>query len=183
MSTDTSRHKSNELVHSEGEKHSEPVLGHEGTNYEAVDARAGLVVWSLTVIGLTLVVVFAMTIGIQKYIQARNPQGELPSPLAPERVVAPAPQLQVQPWEDLPQMRAHEDQVLNSSGKDAQGHYHVPIANAMEAVVSRLKIEPNAPVGLTTPGGGGRGFSGSLTDMPAQYQAPAIQGEIKKHAK
>jgi hypothetical protein len=175
-------HKPNELVHSEGPKHTEPVLGHGGTNYENVDASAGLVISSLTIIGLTLVVVFALTIGIQKYIQARNPTGQLPSPLAPERVVAPAPQLQVQPWEDLPQLRAQEDKVLNSSGRDAEGHYHIPINDAMGAVVAHLKVEPNAPMGLTTPGGGGRNFAGSVADMPPQYRAPAIQGEIQKHA-
>ena len=174
--------KSNELVHSEGPKHSEPVLGLHGTNFENVDARAGLVVGSLAVIGITLVVVFALTVGIQKYIQARNPVGQLPSPLAPARVVPPAPQLQVQPWEDLPQLRAQEDKILNSSGKDAAGHFHIPINDAMGTVVSQLKIEPNAPVGLTTPGGGGRDFSRSLADMPPQYKTPAIQGEIRKHA-
>ncbi len=182
MSHDASPQKPNELVHSERPKHTEPVLGHAGTNYENVDAKAGLVIGSLTVIGLTLVFVFALTIGIQKYIQARNPTGEAPSPLAPARIVPPAPQLQVEPWEDLPQMRAHEDQVLNMSGKDAEGHYHVPINDAMSAVVPQLKIEPNAPLGLTTPGGGGRGFAKSLADMPPQYQQPAIQGEIQKHA-
>jgi len=176
-------HKSNDLVHSEGPKHSEPQMGHEGTSFEGVDAQAGMVVGSLAVIGLTLVVVFALTVGIQKYIQARNPAGQLPSPLAPERIVPPAPQIQVEPWEDLPQMRAQEDQVLNSSGKDAAGRLHIPIKDAMEAVVSRLKIQPNAPVGLTTPGGGGRSFGGRLADLPAQYRAPVIEGEIQKHAK
>jgi hypothetical protein len=174
--------KANELVHSEGPKASEPHVGHEGTSYEGVDARAGLVVGSLAIIGLTLVVVFAMTVGIQRYIQRKTPLGEAASPLAPERVVPPAPQLQVQPWEDLPQLRAEEDKVLNSSGKDAQGHYHIPINQAIQRVVSQLKVEPDAPVGLTTPGGEGRTFGGSLSDLPPQYRKPVIQGEIQKHA-
>ncbi len=182
MNAQSPHERSNQLVHTEGEKHSEPHLGHHGTNYEGGDASAGMVVGSLTVIGLTLVVVFAMTVGIQKYIQNRTPQGNLPSPLAPERVVPPAPQLQVQPWEDLPQLRAQEDQVLNASGRDAAGHFHIPINDAVGTVVSSLKIQPNAPLGLTTPGGGGRTFAGSLADMPQQYHAPAIQGEIQKHA-
>jgi hypothetical protein len=182
MSSEVGQHKSNELVHSEGPKHSEPHVGHGGTSYEGADAKAGLVVGSLAIIGLTLVVVFALTVGIQKYIQQRNPQGDLPSPLAPERVVPPAPQLQVQPSEDLPELRAEEDRVLNSTGKDGQGHYHIPISDAMGAVVARLKIEPNATVGLTTPGGGGRTFSGSVTDMPPEYRRPTIRGEIRKNA-
>jgi hypothetical protein len=182
MNIPTSPHKQNDSVHSQHATHSEAHSGHEGTSYEGVDARPGLVIGSLAIIGGTLVIVFALTIGIQKYIQDRNPPGEEPSPLAPARVIPPAPQLQVQPWEDLPQMRAHEDQVLNSSGKDADGHYHIPINDAMGAAVSRLKIEPNAPMGLVTPGGEGRQFSRSLSDMPPQYRAPVIQGEIHKHA-
>ncbi len=182
MSDRTPHEKPNELVHSDRPKRSEPHVGHGGTKYEGVDASLGMVLGSLAIIGFTLVIVFSLTIWIQKYIQHRTPEGQLPSPLAPARVVPPAPQLQVQPWEDLPQMRAQEDQVLNSSGKDAQGHYHIPINDAMAAVVSQLKIEPNAPLGLTTPGGGGRPFSRSLSDMPPQYQKPSIQGEIQKHA-
>jgi hypothetical protein len=174
--------KPNELVHSEGPKHTEPHLGHEGTSYEGGDAKAGLVVGSLAVIGLTLVVVFALTVGIQKYIQARNPVGQLASPLAPERVIPPAPQLQVQPWEDLPELRAQEEKMLNFSGKDPQGRYHIPINDAIGAVVSRLKIEPNAPAGLDTPGGEGRTFAGSLSQQPPKYRRPTIQGEIQKHA-
>ncbi len=182
MSADLGHEKPNELVHSEHPKHSEPHLGHEGTSFEGTDAKTGLVIGSLAIIGLTLVIVFALTIGIQKFIQDHNPQGELPSPLAPGRVLAPAPQLQVHPAEDLPIMRAEEDKVLNSSGKDAQGHYHIPIEDAMNSVTSRLKVEPNAPLGLTTEGGFGRAFAGSVANMPPQYRPPTIQGEIQKHA-
>jgi hypothetical protein len=179
---DTSEHKDHSLVSPDEPKHIEPHFGHGGTSYEGTDAKAGVVITSLAVIGGILVVVFFMTVFIQKYIQHGNPIGASPSALAPGRVVPPAPQLQVQPWEDLPEMRAHEEQVLNSSGKDADGHYHIPITDAMNVVVSRLRIQPGAAQGLTTPGGGGRAFSGSITAMPREYQAPVIQGEIQKHA-
>jgi hypothetical protein len=172
--------------HSGAPKHSEPHEGHAGTKFEGVDAKAGMVIWSLAMIGGTLVIVFALTIGLQKMLEKDNPVGELPSPLAPARVLAPAPQVQVHPWEELPDMRAHEDDVLNSSGKDADGHMHIPIDKAMDAVVSRLPTQPDAPQGITTPGGEGREFSLGLSDMPAPYQlphrAPQIQGEIHKHA-
>jgi hypothetical protein len=164
-------------------KKTEPHEGHAGTKYEGTDATAGIVLWSLAVIGGTLVVVFAMTIWIQRYLQERNPPGELPSPLAPARIVAPSPQIQVHPWEDLPDLRAHEDQVLNGYSKDADGHMHIPIARAMDAVVSQLNIRAGSAQGITTPGGEGREFSHGLTAMPAPYQRPAeIQGEIRKNA-
>jgi hypothetical protein len=174
--------KVNELVHSGSPKHTEPHVGHEGTAYEGTDASVGMVLGSLGVIAGTLGIVGGLTLAIQKYAQDHHPLGQLPSPLAPERVVPPAPQIQVHPWEDLPQMRAQEEKILNMSGKDEQGHYHIPINNAMEAVVPRLKIEPDAPVGLTTPGGEGRRFAGSVQDLPPQYSRPSIQGEIRKNA-
>jgi hypothetical protein len=59
---------------------------------------------------------------------------------------------------------------------------HIAIDQAMGMVVSRLNIAPNAPEGVTTPGGEGRDFSGSINSMPPAYQRPQIQGEIRKHA-
>ena len=174
--------KENELVHFHGPKHSEAHEGHEGTRFEGVDAKAGLVIWSLAIIGGTLVIVFAFTIWIQRALQQANPPGELPSPLAPARVVPPAPQLQVHPWLELPDVRAHEEEVLNSYGKDADGHLHIPIQRAMDAVIPQLPIAQNAPSGITTPGGEGRDFAGSINAMPAPYRRPSIQGEIRKHA-
>jgi hypothetical protein len=175
--------KDNKLVHSGAPKHTEPVEGHAGTKYENVDARASMVIWSLGIIVGMLVIVFAMTIGFQKILQDGHSLGEAPSPLAPGRVLAPAPQLQVHPWEEMPDMRANENEVLNSSGKDANGRIHIPIDKAMDTVVSRLNIQPNAPRGIDTPGGEGRAFAGSVNDMPPAYrQIPQIKGEIRKHA-
>lgn len=177
------RHKDNRLVSPHGEpKHTEPHSGHEGTSFEGTDAAARMVIWSLAIIGGTLVIVFAMTIGIQKLLTDKNPPGQLPSPLAPARVIPPNPLLQVHPWEELPDLRAHEDQVLNSYGKDPDGHVHIPINLAMDAVVSRLNVAPGASEGITTPGGGGRQFAGSINAMPPAYRRPQIQGEIRKHA-
>ena len=174
--------KSNELVHSHAPKHSEPHTGHEGTSFEGTDASAGIVIWSLAIIGGTLIIVFLLVIGVQKYLQDKNPPGQRPTALGPERVIPPNPQLQVHPWEELPDLRAREDQVLNSYGKDPDGRVHIPINQAMDAVVSRLNIHAGAGQGLTTPGGEGREFAGSVNDMPPPYRRPQIQGEIQKHA-
>lgn len=173
----------NKMVSSRGEVHSEPHEGHDGTNYEGTDAKAGIVLYSLGIIGGTLVFVFILTIGIDRLLEKYNPPGQLPSPIAPARVVPPTPQLLVHPWDELPDLRAHEDQVLSSTGKDANGRVHVPIDRAIDSVVSRLTVAPDAPQGITTPGGEGRDFSGSLRDMPAPYQPkPSISGEISKPA-
>jgi len=177
------RGKPNRLVSPHGQEvHSEPHTGHGGTNFEGGDARAGIVIWSLSLIAGMLVVIFAITIGIQKILEQRNPEGQLPSPLAPARVIPSGPQLQVRPWEELPEVRQDALKLLNSSGPDADGHHHIPIDQAMSAVVGRLNVQQTAPLGITTPGGEGRDFAGSINSMPAPYQRPTIQGEIKKHA-
>lgn len=173
--------KSNKLVSPHEPKNTVTVEGHGGTSFEGTDASAGTVIWSLSIIAICLVVVFAISVFFQRIFADKNPPGEPASPLAPARVVPPAPQLQVHPWEELPDLRAHENQVLSSSFTDKDGHRHIPIDSAIPAVVSRLNIKPNAPQGLTTPGGEGLEFSHSLSSMPPAYQGPQIQGEIEKH--
>jgi hypothetical protein len=172
----------NRMVSSRGPVESHPHMGHGGTAYEEVDAKAGVVISSLAVIGGTLVFVFALTLVIHSLLIKANPPGSLPSPIAPDRIIPPKPQLEVHPWDILPDLRAHEDQVLSSSGKDALGRTHIPIDTAMNAVVSRLTVAPGAPQGLRTPGGEGRDFAGSVGSMPEPYQRPRIQGEIRKNA-
>lgn len=174
--------ESNELVHSEAPPASRPVLGHGGTAYESVDVTPPTVIWSLAIIAMLVIFGFILMFGVQKIFETTHPPGELATPLSPGRVLPPAPQVQVHPWEDLPAMRAHENEVLNSSGKDKLGNMHVPIAAAMEAVVSRLKIEPDAPQGIAGQSGVGREFSRSLSDLPPAYKRPTIQGEVRKNA-
>jgi len=172
----------NRMVSSRGPVESHPHVGHAGTAYEEVDAKAGVVISSLAIIGGTLVFVFALTLVIHSLLIKLNPPGSLPSPIARDRVVPPEPQLEVHPWDTLPDVRAHEDQVLSSYGKDIQGHSHIPIDRAMSAVMSQLNVASGAPQGIRTPGGEGRDFSGSTSAMPDTYKRPSIQGEIRKNA-
>ena len=174
--------KDNELVHSHAPKHSEAHHGHEGTSFEGTDASVKMIIYSMLIIAVTLAITLAITVPIQRTLHDNTPLGQLPSPLAPGRVVPPAPQLQVHPWEELPELRAHSEEVLASGGRDADGRVHVPINQAMDSVVSHLTIAPNAAVGITTPGGQGRDFSGTVNPLPPPYRQPQIQGEIHKNA-
>jgi hypothetical protein len=165
----------------------EPHTGHGGTSFENSDASVKIVLGSLAVIAVTLVITALLTFPIQNVLKTVNPPGNLPSPLSPERVIPPAPLLEVHPWDDLPKLRAHEDEVLNSGGTDANGHAHIPITQAMDGVISQLKIRPGAPQGLANPGGLGWDFGSSVSKVPPGYQGPAaqgptIKGEIRKNA-
>ncbi|MDQ2774918.1 MAG: hypothetical protein M3Y57_08360 [Acidobacteriota bacterium] len=188
MSYDPSHDSKHEtFVQHHGPVHSEPHAGHHGTNYEGTDASVKIVLGSLIIIAVTLIVSFAITIPIHRMLRDANPPSELPSPLAPARVVPPTPLLQVHPWEEFPDLLAQQEAQLHSYGKDPDGHVHIPISSAVDAVVSKLNIRPNATPGYMVPGGQGRDFAGSLGSMPPAYQTPkaqtpTIQGEIHKNA-
>lgn len=156
--------------------------GHGETRFEADDAKPGIVIWSLLIIAGTLGLVFAISIPIQRFLYNANPQGDLPSPLAPERVLPPSPQIEVHPWNDLPGLRAHEDEVLKGSGQGPDGRMHIPIDRAMDAVVPRLNIRPDAQPGITTPGGEGRKFGGGQNENRRPYRIE-INAEAEKRAK
>jgi hypothetical protein len=176
-----------ELIgHADGSPHPVPVAdlhpGHGATTFEASDAHAGIVIWSLIIIAGTLVFVFGISIGIQRFLYNANPVGDLPSPLAPERVIPPSPQLEVHPWDELPDLRNRENEILKGSGREVAGRLHVPIERAMDAVVPSLHVRPNAPHGTTTPGGEGREFGGSQNANRTPYRIE-IKAEADKRAK
>ncbi len=81
-------------------------------------------------------------------------------------------------------MRAAEIKTLEATGKDQAGRMHIPIEAAMTEVLTHLKVDPNAPKGLTTPGGQGIEYSHSLTETQGNErpQRPVIEGEIRKNA-
>lgn len=164
--------------------HSIPVRGEGGIAYEGTDAPAKVVIYSLAIVAALGVAAFVLMFGYEKVLEWQQPKPPVMSPLAKERVVPPAPQIERLPWLDLPEMRAHEEEVLNSSGKDKDGHVHVPIDKAMDDVVNKLNTHPNEPAGIDEPGGQDRVFSHSLADMPAPYQhsQATLQGEIHKNA-
>jgi hypothetical protein len=156
-------------------------MGHFGTAYEGHDVKAGVVIWSLIIVAGLAIAGFILMIGVQKYLEASHPPGELASPLAPDRIIPEAPQVQVHPWEDLPEMRASEVKALETTGRDQAGRMHIPIEKAMSEVLTKLKVDPNAPKGLTTPGGQGREYSHVLTENRGN-ERPQIEGEIRKNA-
>ena len=159
-----------------------------GVRFDPKDASASLVIYSLGVIAGGLIVTFIIVIGMYKYFIGATPLGRPASDRTSERVLPPEPKLEVHPWESLPILRQHEDEILNGYGKDAEGHVHIPIDRAMDLVIPQLRIRPNSPPGLTIPGGVGFGTVGSSHDLPPQYRSPAeagppqLKGKVEKSA-
>ena len=72
------------------------------------------------------------------------------TPYEQERPLPPLPRLQVEPVEDLEQVREHQKSALESPPgwvDRANGLVHIPISRAMDLVLEHgaLPIRPNAP--------------------------------------
>ena len=83
--------------HSHPTPPTDPIIGHAGTNYEGRDVKAPIVVWSLFIAAALAATGFILMLGVQKYFEVNHPIGASPSALAPDRVIAPSPQLQIHP--------------------------------------------------------------------------------------
>jgi hypothetical protein len=129
-----------------GRSDERPVLHHEESdvNLRAVFTFAGWLATSAVVIHLLLWGVFV-------YFERREQRtagGESPLAAGQEERLPPEPRLQVTPRQDLQDLRAREDEILNGySWVDRNaGIVRIPIEEAMRIVVER---------GLTPPAQGG----------------------------
>jgi hypothetical protein len=115
--------------------------------------HADINIWAIGRFGIALamlcVVAMGLLAGLFRYFTAREG-----GPLEPAKSVIdarrkpPAPFLQEAPVTDLRQMRAAEDQILNSYGWIDQAHsvVRVPIARAIDMLAQRgLPSRPQAP--------------------------------------
>ena len=83
-------------------------------------------------------IVVQLVVGVQfaALRGARARESQPPPPLAAAPEGPPEPRLQTTPAEDLAQLRAREDTILDGYGWEdrATGVVHIPIARAMELV-------------------------------------------------
>lgn len=109
--------------------------------YEVADADVRQVV--MAGIGLavaTVIACFAMyfMFNMLKFTGEREQKHAL-NPMAGPRTLPPEPRLQVRPWEQIQDLHAKEDQVLNTYGwtNKGAGMVRIPIDKAMEIVAQR----------------------------------------------
>ena len=115
---------------------------HQTAHHETSDANVNAIF--LFGAGLTLVVAMVLFFGWLLFGYFVNRQAESASrdfPLAAEQQnrLPPEPRLQTNPKEDLREMRAEEDGILNSYGWVDQnaGIVRIPIGEAMKLTVQR----------------------------------------------
>ena len=108
--------------------------------YETRDVNLRAVLWlAIGIAGAVALVHVALWILLQDFNRQAKRLDPLVSPLAAERAPPAAPLLQNAPREDLEQLRAAEQSVLNSYGWiDKQGGtVRIPIDRAMELLIER----------------------------------------------
>ena len=122
-----------------------PGVVHEESdvNVRAILAFGG----GLLVLGIVIQVLLALLFG---YYSRQAAQGVRIFPLGAQHQeqLPPEPRLQTNPAEDLRQLRAHEDEVLEGYGWVDQGAgvAHIPIGEAMKVTIQRgLPVRPQTP--------------------------------------
>jgi hypothetical protein len=152
--------------------HADTTNGSPGHEVRDVNIRA-LVIFGIGLATLTIValVVMRLAFGLFKVEEIKTePQA---SPLTESRRLPPGPRLQVEPEQDLQQLRAVESEKLNSYGwvnKEA-GVVHIPIERAMELVIERgLLVRPEGAMQGQGDAATRRATDQGLTETPNSGQ-------------
>jgi hypothetical protein len=110
-------------------------VGHEPSDLKPTN----IALFGIALAG-AIVLVLAVSYGIFEYNAGQHPKEQAPpSPLAHTREPTPEPHLQVYAAEDLQEMRAAEDAVLNGYGwidKEA-GIARIPVEKAIEVLAKK----------------------------------------------
>ena len=118
--------------------------------YEKRDVNTRVILYFVAVLFVVLVITLASMRGLFGYFSATQNLGPGASPFDNSRTLPPTPRLQVQPAEDLEQVRQTQEQILNSYGwqDKAAGTVRVPIDRAMDMLIERkLPVRQNPPAG------------------------------------
>ena len=110
-----------------------------GRGHEMTDASiSGLVKFGIGLFLLIVVVLFAMR-SMFEHFSTTQQLGPPASPFEETRTLPPAPRLQVQPVQELRQLREGENEKLNSYGWVDQkaGMARIPVDRAMELLLAK----------------------------------------------
>jgi len=108
-----------------------------GAGHEQSEVSVRLIVVSLAFLAVTTFLVFLLVIGIFRYFYASYSTEEATKRSQP--VVPPEPRIEVAPYEQLQQLRAKEDHVLNTYAyvDKSSGVVRVPINQAIDMLATK----------------------------------------------
>jgi hypothetical protein len=106
-----------------------------GAGHEQQEVSVRLIVKSLAGLAVLTFLVFLLVVGIFRYFYDNDKTAESRR----EGVIPPEPRIEVAPYEQIQQLRAHEDHVLNSyAWVDQQsGIVRVPIDRAIDLLAAK----------------------------------------------
>ena len=121
-----------------------------GSGHEHREANLKIIVWGAIGLLVSTVIVMILMWGmfnVLKTSELKQANEQAPSPLATPGQLPPEPRLTARPYEELQNLRAHEDAVLNHYGWQNQknGIVHIPIDKAMDLVAQRAPYGGKLP--------------------------------------
>ena len=106
-----------------------------GTGHEQREVSVRLIVVSLAFLAVGTFLVFILVVGIFRYFYDTDKTAEA----LRQGVIPPEPRIEVAPYEQLQQLRAHEDHILNSYAwvDKSAGTVRVPIDRAIDMLAAK----------------------------------------------
>src|ERR1700749_2796074 len=108
--------------------------------HETRDVNVLGVVWFAIGLVAMAVVMYISLSALFVWFKREHPSAEAPSRVLTEpRILAPSPRLQANPIPELEQLRAKEEERLNTYGWIDRGHgvVRIPVERAMELIAER----------------------------------------------
>jgi len=139
-----------------------------GAGHEQSEVSVRLIVVSLAFLAVGTFLVFGLVVGIFRYFYDTDKTAEA----LRQGVIPPEPRIEVAPYEQLQQLRAKEDRVLNTYAlidKDS-GRVRVPIGRAIDLLAAKGLPSHNYLDDILA----GR-KPGAAAKPPAARQPPAAQ--------
>jgi hypothetical protein len=108
-----------------------------GAGHEQSEVSVKLIVVSLAFLAVSTFLVLGLVVGIFRYFYASYSTAEATRLAQP--VIPPKPRIEVAPFEELQQLRAKEDHILNSYAWVGQqgGAVRVPIDKAIDLLAAK----------------------------------------------
>ena len=138
------------------EPNNHPAAGSPG-GYERSDANPARLVHFAIGLAVLLVVVWWGMLQMFDYFKKvqQKDLGAAVTPYEQGRPLPPLPRLQVEPVQDLVQLRAQQNDALDTYGwvDRANGIVRIPVSRAMDLLLERgsLPVRPNAPAAPDRP--------------------------------
>lgn len=142
-----------------------PVPPNDHGGFDKSDINLRLSVGSLAGIVISVGIVFALVLVIDRVVLKSGPAEGIRNRFEGFRAIPQRAPLEVTPGKWTDELRAREKAALSTYSRQPDGSVRIPIERAMDLVLPRLPVTANAPKGDVLPGGEDR----SRAAMPSAH--------------